>query len=167
VKKQIISLLEVAKLLSGYLEDAENDWLDRSGSARYLTEAETLFRDWLNQAGMELKQLPVRSEIIMAIQYIREHLADKLSSDVLAVRVHLSPSRFRALFRNTVGESLVDFINRMRINEAQRLLRETNYLVSEIAERVGLPNQRYFSQVFRHLVGETPREYRKKTKYFQ
>ena len=56
--------------------------------------------------------------------------------DALAARVALSPSRFAARFRETMGESVMAYVGRWRLNVACRLLRETESPLDRIAERV-------------------------------
>ena len=60
-----------------------------------------------------------------------------------------------------MGESFSDLLQRLRCEEAARLLRETERSVGEIIQMVGYKNESFFRQVFREFCGKTPLQYRK------
>lgn len=64
------------------------------------------------------------------------------------------------LFKKETGLSLNDYINKVRINKAKKLLKETGAMVYEIADQVGFSDSQYFSTVFKKIVGVSPKEYR-------
>ena len=97
-------------------------------------------------------------------RYISEHLASCISLSALAAAVHLAPEYLCALFKHHTGETIFEFINRERIEEAkQRMLSDDSSLL-EIAASCGFPNYNYFSTTFKRLVGVTPSRYRKNAK---
>ena len=63
------------------------------------------------------------------------------------------------------GYILNDYIKRMRIEEAIRLLTETDMNINEISDSVGFSYPRYFSSVFKELTGYSPTQYRKNIKH--
>ncbi len=74
------------------------------------------------------------------------------SVDRLAHNVELSPSRFSARFKETVGQSPMSYVAKWRIHVASRLLKETKDTVSDIALKVGYENLAAFNRAFkRHL----------------
>jgi AraC-like DNA-binding protein len=77
----------------------------------------------------------------------------------MARRVHLSPSRFGALYREFFGVSPVEDLLRRRIVEARRLLSNTAMPVARAAALSGFANVYYFSRQFRRRVGCPPRDY--------
>ncbi|WP_108670384.1 helix-turn-helix domain-containing protein [Peribacillus acanthi] len=78
----------------------------------------------------------------------------------VANHVNRSPSYFSYLLQQKTGQSFTEIVSSIRINEAKRLLSESDQPVKEIALSIGYPNPNYFSRVFRELVGVTPREFR-------
>lgn len=96
-----------------------------------------------------------------AIEYIHEHLTEKLSVAVLARVVNLSPSRFAHLFAEMTGRTPVEYIERVRLDEARNLLLSDCASIGEIAARVGYENQFYFSTRFKKSFGVRPLAFRK------
>ncbi len=103
-----------------------------------------------------------RQLIGQAIDFLQENYADKLSLDRISQQAYLSRSYFSALFRKTTGISVFDYIQKLRIGQACRLLAETGDKVTAIASAVGYSDYRFFNQVFRKLTGVTAQEYRRK-----
>ncbi|GHU69396.1 hypothetical protein FACS1894184_13390 [Clostridia bacterium] len=101
-----------------------------------------------------------RLEVGRAFQYIKDHLAEELSVELLASRFHFSQNHFGAVFKKQMGEGVRECVNRLRMERAAELLLNTNLKVYEIAERVGIPSVRYFQQVFMKHYKITPSEFR-------
>ncbi|PZD74640.1 RCS-specific HTH-type transcriptional activator RclR [Acaryochloris thomasi RCC1774] len=95
----------------------------------------------------------VRDPIISrALALIHAQPGGDWSVDTLAQQVALSPSRFAARFKDTLGESPMSYVSKWRIHVASRLLNSTEKNISEIASEVGYENLAAFSRAFkRHL----------------
>lgn len=65
------------------------------------------------------------------------------------------------LFKKETGVGVVDYLNRIRIREAKKLLLSTNDKNYEIGEKVGIPNASYFSTIFKKETGMTIQEFRR------
>lgn len=72
---------------------------------------------------------------------------------------YLSQAYFRRIFFKQYGCSIVDFVNRLRIEYAKSLLESKELRIKEIASMAGFKDEKYFSQVFKKLTGYTPTEY--------
>lgn len=72
----------------------------------------------------------------------------------------LSDSHFSMVFKNCTGCSVMEYIERLRLQFAQELLDTTDLPVQEIAGRIGMEDPLYFSRRFRKLYGASPRHYR-------
>ena len=95
------------------------------------------------------------------IAYIRDHLGEKIRVVELAGIVNLSVSQFQRRFRSVFHVSPMQYVNRLRLNAACRLLLETNDTITSIAQQCGFYDHSYFTkQVVRHM-GIRPKEYRK------
>jgi len=95
-----------------------------------------------------------------AVAYLREHYASPVQLNDISRHALLSKSYFSALFKKTTGMSVFDYLQRLRIEEACRLLEEGTATVTEIAARVGYNDYRFFNKTFRKVTGKTAREYR-------
>lgn len=93
-------------------------------------------------------------------EYVEHALDRPISLAEVAAEVELSPSYVSTLFRRDTGESLLRFVARRKIEAAKRLLTAESHLpVSEIAERCGYSDYRYFTRVFKRITGVTPTEF--------
>lgn len=95
-------------------------------------------------------------------RYICDNLQEPLTLELLARRCFYNPSYFSRTFKQKMGCSLSSFIREKRIAEAQRLLRETERSLDEIAACVGYSDRSAFCHVFARAVGMSPTEYRSK-----
>ncbi|WP_178075791.1 AraC family transcriptional regulator [Paenibacillus oralis] len=100
-------------------------------------------------------------EIAEVAKYITAHYEENLSLSGLAGRFHLSPYYLSHIFPRVTGMTLVAYINRVRIEQACRLLRETELPVTEIAYRVGYQSGTHFGRVFKKVKGISPQGYRR------
>lgn len=87
-----------------------------------------------------------------ALTMIHARPGNNWSIEILAQNVDLSPSRFAARFKETLGESPMNYVSKWRIHVASRLLKSTESNISEIAIKVGYENLAAFNRAFkRHL----------------
>ncbi len=93
-------------------------------------------------------------------QFLREHYYAKMTLLQAAERVNLSSSQFCKKFKEITGRTFVEYLNLLRVEEAAKLLEQTDHPLSQIAERVGLTNNAYLSRVFTRHRGVSPYEYR-------
>jgi AraC family transcriptional regulator len=99
-------------------------------------------------------------QIKHVLEFIRGHLSEELSLEVLAQQIGFSPYHFARLFQRTTGETAHHYVLRQRIERAQRLLAETALPLARIAGESGFANQSYFTRVFKRYLSVTPRAYR-------
>ncbi|GIK99995.1 MAG: hypothetical protein BroJett029_42040 [Alphaproteobacteria bacterium] len=92
--------------------------------------------------------------------YMHAHLGADLDHTVLERVSGLSPSRLQAVFREVTGYPPLDYLRRLRVEEARRLLADARLSVKEIAARTGFRDTSHFSKVFRRIDGLSPAHYR-------
>jgi len=103
-----------------------------------------------------------KSYILQAKAYAKDHITDEyLSVATMANILHLNPVYFGRIFKKETTDGFKTYLLQLRLEEAKILLRNTNYSIVKICERVGIPNPSYFSQLFKANVGCLPNEYRK------
>ena len=95
-----------------------------------------------------------------AMAYMSKQYHTKLTLEDVAAHVHLNPAYFSTLFARSTGLTFKEYLNTIRIEEAKRLLANTEYAIIDIAVAVGFDDQSYFSKVFKKFTGLTPRQYR-------
>ncbi len=100
------------------------------------------------------------SHIAKIMDYIHKNFKQDIAINTLADYVGLSYSHVRKIFNDATGENIVNYINNMRIEEAQRLLRQTNMSINDIALSLGYNNKQSFNRFFKKYVSINPGEYR-------
>lgn len=92
--------------------------------------------------------------------YVREHLTEEINIDNMADELFISRSYLSSKFKKETGITLSQYIQEQRIKKAQELLKSSNKSILEISTFLGFSSQGYFQNVFKKVVGMTPREYR-------
>ncbi len=108
-------------------------------------------------------RLPHHSEqaVLDIAAHLEMHFTETAHLDALAERVDLSPAHLSRSFSRRMGMGIVEYVHRLRAEEACRLLQCTTDPIAEIAMRVGYDEIAYFSRCFRAQIGQSPREYRR------
>ncbi len=104
--------------------------------------------------------LPINNRFATVVEYIKEHLTEKIGIDTLCRKACMSKSGFFRSFKETFGLSPMEFVIRERINLAKRLLMNPATTVSDVCYQAGFNNLHYFSRLFKMLEGMTPTAYR-------
>ncbi len=102
-----------------------------------------------------------KQKIQKAIRYIRENYDKDLNMAVVSNYISMNYSLFSYAFKQYTGTNFVSYLKTIRINEAKRLLEETDKKVIEISSTVGYSNEKHFMKLFRSVCGVSPTEYRK------
>lgn len=95
------------------------------------------------------------------ISFMKSNLAKSLTLKELAEIAGLSVSHYSAVFRKKVDNSPIGFFTFLKIQEACRLLENTQLRSKEIAYQTGYADPYHFSRVFTNIMGVSPREFRK------
>lgn len=95
------------------------------------------------------------------VTYLGAHFAEPLALADVSARFGLSPQYFCTFFKDNFGKTLTQHVNSLRIEQAARLLRETDLPVMEVGFNVGFDNFSYFIKRFRSVYGVSPKAYRK------
>ncbi len=91
-----------------------------------------------------------------AIGYIRAHFNEQLTVDEIAENVNVSKFYFCREFRRETGLTVIQYLNNFRCREAEKLLNEGKYSVSEIGRMCGFDNLSYFTRMYKQIIGVTP-----------
>lgn len=110
----------------------------------------------------EIQKKPAVSPLInKCLDYISVHLHEAISLDQLSDHCGLCGRSLSIRFRKEVGMGINDYIHSQKIREAEYLLANTDYSLSEITSFLNYPTQSYFTQIFRKQKQITPQQYRK------
>jgi len=107
------------------------------------------------------EKMQSQDPIVRAIlEYIGEHFAEKITTEHVIQDIHVSRSAAFERFRKVMGRSIGKEIERVRLDHARSLLRETDYKLDAVAGLSGYRNTSAFCRAFKTLMGETPSDYR-------
>ncbi|MBO9598985.1 MAG: helix-turn-helix transcriptional regulator, partial [Cohnella sp.] len=102
-----------------------------------------------------------KSHIVKQVQeLVMNDIRHEASVKTIADKVFLHPVYLSKIYKLETGESLGDYIIRVRMEKALYLLKSTNKKIYEITSELGYQNPQYFSKMFRKYYGMTPNEYR-------
>lgn len=120
-----------------------------------------IIKNWRNQ-GL-LNNDNISGEMVSAINYAQNYIA-KNYADVneaeLANKCNMSYSYFSRSFKKVMGMSFNEYVNRTRLNEAQRMLVLGNNSISQIAETLGFSSASHFIRTFKASNGITPNQFK-------
>ena len=137
---------------------------DLSYFENYLKYYGTLeeMNQWLEKAATVLLQQEYHSSSLVkrVKKYVLANYFRDLSLTGIAEEMGVNPNYLSRSFSKEYGDSLISYINTVRLQAAAGLLKKTNLKNYEIAERVGYQNVEYFSRIFKKAMGMTPGEYR-------
>lgn len=95
-----------------------------------------------------------------AVEYIHAHYSKDLSLSEIAAEAFLSEYHFARLFKKIFGLTPHHYLAAVRIEQARKLLSESDLSIVEVSARVGYSSQSHFTKVFREQTGFTPAEFR-------
>lgn len=97
-----------------------------------------------------------RTDLAGIRSFMAQHFHESLSVEQLAGMAGLRPKYFSDLFKKTYGQSIMDYLTDLRISRAKQYLHESDYLLREIAQKVGYSDEFYFSRKFKKEIGMPP-----------
>ena len=105
--------------------------------------------------------LPILDKLSKITTYVENHSQEDLSVEQLAAQVHLSSGYFSRIFKKQMGQSVMEYVNLVRLKNAFELLTNTKYNLQVISDKSGFPNIKSFRMMFKKIYGKTPLQYRK------
>lgn len=132
---------------------AQGQFLTLMGILQY----EQHYKNHEEQTASERRQVKLVND---AIKFIAAHYKENISLNHIAEEVKLQPTYLCRSFKEYTDKSPVEYINAMRIEEACKLLSQTDKLISSIVDELGFKDPGYFARVFKKYTGFKPSEYR-------
>ena len=93
--------------------------------------------------------------------YINSHYQEDITLYGTAGRFHVSPHHLSRIFKKYIGFTFTEYLNGIRVKEAQTLLRKTNIKIQDISEKVGFKSSTQFGRSFKKIAGISPNTYKK------
>jgi two-component system response regulator YesN len=129
-----------------------------SKNIHYLRERNEKTKELENISLLEDKKYmdPVVQQIL---QYIEEHYQEKIVLSDLEEVMHYSERYINLKFRKVLGTTVIEYLNRFRIQKALALLKDRNTVIAEVGFLCGIGDYKYFNHVFKKYIGCSAREY--------
>ncbi len=103
----------------------------------------------------------VRNETVKElIDYVNSSFNKEISVQSLSTKFFINPNYISRVFKKEVGQNLIEYLTKLRLDYASRLLRETRLSVQQISEKAGYNDYFYFTRIFKKATGKTPSQYR-------
>jgi AraC-like DNA-binding protein len=99
-------------------------------------------------------------KMTVVYNYVRENYFKPVSLERISRVAHMSPFAFSRYFKKNCGAGFIEYLNRVRMNKACYLLRETEYQIHNVASECGFSSISNFNKQFRRTEGLSPRDYR-------
>ena len=125
--------------------------------AAYLT---ALFGKLLPHYSIEKNPVP-RDNVLKILQYCANHYKEDITVNTVAESLCISASSVSHIFSARIGMNFCDYVNSLRLQEAEELLRNKNYSVTQVANLCGFSTIRTFNRAFLKKHGASPSVYRK------
>ena len=126
---------------------------------------QTEFMEWLlalqERINSQFDTSKNQQKIKQAIDYIQKNYDSDLNMAVVSNHISMNYSLFSYLFKEYTGNNFVNYLKGIRMEEAKKLLAETDLRIIEISARVGYDNEKHFMRIFKASCGVSPSEYRK------
>ncbi|MFM2482691.1 GlxA family transcriptional regulator [Celerinatantimonas sp. YJH-8] len=106
-------------------------------------------------------QLQFDESIALAQDWMKRHLSDAITAQIIADQCSLPLRTFNRKFKEQVGQTPHQYLQQIRINAAQQLLRDFSMSIQDVAEQVGYKDSYHFATRFKQICHFTPSEYRK------
>lgn len=105
-------------------------------------------------------------KVMICVEYMHAHIDENITLDTLGAISGYSPLHIRRLFLRDTLCSPHEFLSRVRITEARKLLVNSSLTVGQIAIKCGFTSESYFQMLFKKVNGCTPGEYRRNARVF-
>ena len=133
-------------------------------TVKELYEMVTTYLLKILQVIREQKNEEEESGVEKAVEYIKEHFCEDLSLGEVAAKCYLSESYLSRRMKQVTGIGFTEYITKLRMEKAILCLKSPGIKITEVAARVGYPDYRYFSQIFKRYTGYVPSDFIKGVK---
>lgn len=169
VKAYFVSVLHDTKkviynhgISEQYPFDILYEGINEAESIQFLQlELEKIFKtliDWVREHHISR----YHHKVSAMLDYIDDHIGEKLTLEMIASASGLSVTHASRLFKSEVGRSVIEYVNERKMARAEELMHDRTRKIKDVAAMVGISDQLYFNKVFKKYYQMSPREYRKR-----
>ena len=119
-----------------------------------------IVQNYIHMRKLDISPKGYPESILTVIQYMNEHLHEKIDIDHLAELAHMSHVGLLKSFKQHTGKTLSGYLIMLRMSLAKQLLLENDLRINEIAGRCGYSNAYYFTNAFRDYFQVSPRKFK-------
>lgn len=101
--------------------------------------------------------------IVKIHEYLMEHYREDIELSLIAKLVHLAPGSLCRFFKSETGETLIDYLNKIKVDYACNMLENSALSVTDVCFDCGFNNVSHFNKQFKKIKGLTPLSYRKQS----
>lgn len=141
-----------------------DEFIAKLGEKASLFDIIELFKKTLTELSCTHFGRTTKSTMERVVQYIESNYSHELRLEQLANIFGYNSAYLGKVFHQYTGENFNNYLDRIRITEAKRLLALDEYKVYEVAEMVGYTNINYFHNKFKKYVGISPLSYKRQSK---
>lgn len=158
---------DVSTQIIDLFEDIKNELQEKEKSYEEICVSKLLNIIFLLKRKCEKSRAPFKQhmdEISLAVQLMNKEYEKNYSLEDYSKICRMSKYHFLRKFKSIVGCSPIEYRNRIRIEHAKEMLRDTNLTIGEISINLGYSSNIYFCSAFKSKFGTTPTQYRKNHK---
>lgn len=96
------------------------------------------------------------------LDYVEQHLTDRLQVEEVCQIANMSYYYFVKFFKKSIGLSFTEYVNYRKVKRAERLLLTKDLSITEVGEKIGMPNMAHFYKMFKKYNDCSPKQYQKK-----
>lgn len=155
-------LLAAYKLFAPELADSEPEVYKQIQSSKNILNLSTILAQLIESIAQVkvMNAVPYSSLVKETQKFIRDNFSKNINLQSIADHIHVNSSYLSRLYKKETGESIVDALNKYRIEMAKKLLKDPSYKVFEVACAVGIEDPAYFTHVFTKYAGMSPKKYK-------
>lgn len=149
---------EIHTILQWILKNQESD--DRySEESMYLLLNHLIIT--LIRSSADVAKPEKETRINQIIRYLNENYTNPITLEDLSAHFYLSPYYLCREFKKHTNNTIVQYLNSLRVCHAQRLFQETDQSVTEISKIVGFSNVTHLNRIYKSITGQSPSQTRK------
>ncbi|WFD08883.1 response regulator transcription factor [Tepidibacter hydrothermalis] len=111
-------------------------------------------------------QITSRLDINRTVEYMYDHMGQKLTIEDISSFANMSSSHFTRVFKKEMGQTVIDYLTDIRLEKVKHLLMLGEKSITEIGFECGFSSTSYLSTVFQKRFGQSPSEYRRSFMYY-
>ncbi|MCR2804307.1 AraC family transcriptional regulator [Paenibacillus soyae] len=101
------------------------------------------------------------------LDYVENHLTDRIQVEEVCKIANMSYYYFVKYFKKTIGLSFTEYVNYRKVKWAERILLTKDLSISEVGERIGMPNMAHFYKMFKKYNDCSPKQFQRKMSTWQ